>query len=430
MRTHFYISIALLSIVMVLFASCKKDELKGNGKPAVIDYVRITDPAKADSAIYKAEKLQTIVIVGSNLQAVNQVYFDNDKATLNSTYVTAKAIILSVPFSENHTYRLRVITADNLETSCPFETYIPTPRLDRFKCEYVPDGETAVIRGSFFYEPIKVWFRDILGTDSVEAVVTSFDGNNISCIVPEGSGEGPITVSSNYGQTRSLFRFRDKTNLIIDFNHGEEPYQNGYYGNPWKIGRYSDENPCDGFYCLIKRDQVAEWFWSQEDLAGCYWDQYHEIRRPYLKPAGADMTKYGLRFEANVISWSDIPLHFWFEPIAGQFSLGEDGASTTPQAQWAPWLVDGDAKSDTWTVKEFKTDGWETFTIPLTDFKYDKLGAFSTDGRTDLILDDLSAKTYAKFNMILFGKCCDAPNKHDVHICIDNPRIVLLEPTK
>lgn len=422
-----YRFLIVLVALVACFSACKKDETGGNGKPPVIDYIRTPYPEQADSAIYAAEKLQTIVIIGSNLQAVNSVRFDDDAATLNPTYITSHAIILSVPFSENHTYKLIATTADGYSASYDFETYIPAPRLNSLKCEYVPDGQEVVINGSFFYEPLTVWFRGATENDSIEADIVSFDGNKLICVAPQGSQEGPITVQSKYGIRQSLFRFRDKTNLIIDFNHGEEIFANGYYGNPWKIGRYTDENGCDGAYLLIKREQVAEWFWSQEDLAGCYWDQYQEIRTPFLE-ADKDITKYGLRFEANILTWTDQPLHFWFEPLSGQFSLGDDGANTTPQAQWAPWLVDGNATTDEWTVKEFKTDGWETFTIPLTDFKYDKLGPFSTDGRADLILDDMSK--YKKFNVILFGKNCDAPNKHDVHICLDNPRIVLLNPTE
>jgi len=424
MKYRFFIAFVALA---ACFSACQKDETLGNGKPPVIHYVRSTYPEEANDTIVEAYKLQTIAIVGSNLQAVNSVCFDEDKASLNSTYITSTAIILSIPYSEKRTTKMILTTHDGLSASHDFITCVPPPQLNSLKCEYVPDGQQVVINGSFFYEPVHVWFRGA-EEDSIEAEVLSFDGNKLVCVAPDGSQEGPITVSSKYGITQSLFRFRDKgESLIIDFNHGEEPFNQGYYGNPWKIGRYTDVDACDGAYLLIQREQVAEWFWSQEDLAGCYWDQYQEIRTPFLA-ADKDFTLYGLRFEANVLTWTDQPIHFWFETLSGQFSLGEDGANTTPQAHWCPWLVDGNATTDEWTVKEFKTDGWETFTIPLTDFKYDKLGQFSTDGRSDLLLGDMSK--YKKFNVILFGKNCDAPNKHDVHICIDNPRIVLLNPEK
>ena len=68
--------IVVLGIVTGL-SSCSDEYIRdhGNGKPAVIDYVRLCDPAKADSAIYEAEMLSTIAIVGTNLQSVNSIFF-------------------------------------------------------------------------------------------------------------------------------------------------------------------------------------------------------------------------------------------------------------------------------------------------------------------------------------------------------------------
>lgn len=419
----YYSFFIIIAAMMVACKDYSDPTVKGNGKPARIDYVRITDPAKADSAIYEAEKLQMIAIVGGNLKAVNRVYFDEIEAGLNPAYVTDHAIILTVPFSETRTEHLTVVTTDNIETTIDFVTYIPAPKLNSLKCEYVPDGDEAVIRGSYFYEPLTVWFRTGEdGVDSVEAEISAFDGNTITVVVPEGAVEGPLTVKSLYGQNISKFRFRDATNLISNFNVEFNAYGKRW-GNPWEIGLWSDEEPCEGGYMLFKREQVGEWFWSQEDLAGCYWDCYDERRTPYL-PSDADITRYGLRFEANVKTWTDIPMHIWFADGVEKFGLGNDGATDTPQAHWCPWLVGGDAVSDEWEVKEFKTDGWETFTIPLTEFKYDKLGMFSTDGQTTLVMGDMSK--YKNLNFILFGKQCDPKEKHNVEIYIDNPRLVEL----
>lgn len=414
--------------ILALVASCQTNyspTVEGNGQPAVIDYVRTPYPEKADSAITEAEKLQTIVIVGSNLQAVNKVYFDDIAASLNPTYVSANAIILSVPFSDERTSKLILYTSDNLRTDYPFVTYIPSPKLESLKCEYVLDGDTAVINGTFFYEPIQVWFRGATEQDSIEGKVISCSGSSIKVTVPDGAGEGPLTVKSKYGQTTSLFRFRDKTGLITNFNHGLK------WGNPWEKGQLGSENPCDNDptegYVLFKCDIAKEWDWNESQLFGCYWDRYDERRSPYL-PDGADITLYGLRFEANVVTWTDLPMHIWFADGEEIISLGEDGGTTTPQAHWCPWLVEGNAKQDTWTVQEYKTDGWQTFTIPLTDFKYDKLGQFSTDGQSELLMGDFSV--YRNLNFMVYGKLCDPSTQHSIHICLDNPRLVLLNPTK
>lgn len=424
---HIYALLACCAMVAGM-AGCDNNYspvVKGNGKPAVVDYIRTPYPEAADSVITEAEKLQTIVVAGSNLQSVNRIYFDDVAATLNPTYITESAIILSVPFSETRTSKMVLYTSDSLRTEFPFVTYVPAPALQSLKCEYVPDGGEAVVKGSFFYEPIKVWFRAKHSSDSIEGKVTGCTANAVTVVVPAGAGEGPLTVSSKYGQTTSLFRFRDQTGLIANFNNGL------HWGNPWDIGQLGSENPCgddetEG-YLLFKRQAVGEWFWSQEDLAGCYWDRYDERRSPFL-PAGTDITQYGLRFEANVITWTDLPMHIWFANGDEIIDMGGDGATTTPQAHWCPWLVDGDATTNTWSVKEFKTDGWETFTIPLTEFRYDKLGRFSTNGQTELMMGDIAS--YRNLNFMVYGMQCDPTTKHDVHICLDNPRLVPLNPKK
>ncbi len=413
-------------VAALLFMGCQDNNnptVKGNGKPAQIDYIRTPHPETADSAIVEAEKLQTIVIVGSNLQAVNQILFDDIEASLNPAYITEKTILLTVPFSEKRTKLLSLFTSDNLRTDYDFTTFIPAPKLNSLKCEYVPDGDIAQIRGSYFYEPLTVWFRTgANGADSIEAEITVFDGNNISVVVPTGAEEGTLTVQSKYGQSVSKFRFRDHTGLITDCNI--EFNANGKrWGNPWEIGLWDDAEACDGGYMLFKREQVGEWFWSQEDLAGCYWDCYDAIKTPYL-PAGDDLTLYGLRFEANVKTWTDLPMHIWFASGKEEFGMGNDGATDTPQAHWCPWLVAGDATSGEWTVQEYKTDGWETFTIPLTEFKYDKLGRFSTDGQTGLLMGDMSK--YMNLNFMIFGMQCDKNSKHDIELYLDNPRLVKL----
>jgi len=76
-------------------------------------------------------------------------------------------------------------------------------------------------------------------------------------------------------------------------------------------------------------------------------------------------------------------------------------------ARWKPWKNG-----------PFKTDGWITVTIPLSEFKYGK-----DDPDDDLVgsrkIENLSSLTNVV--MMLFGPA-NGPNP--VHICVDNLRIV------
>lgn len=418
MKKNFIILVALLATLV----GCKNAEtirVKGNGQPAVINGIRTPYPEKKDSLITAAEKLQTILIMGENLQAVDRIYFDSVRASLNPTYISEKNIFVSVPFSETRTKTLTLYTSDNLKTDYPFETYVPSPKLDNLKCEFVPDGEELVLNGSFFYEPVTVLFEG--ETEPLEAEITSVTGNQIRCLVPAGAQPGYLTVTSKYGTSYSDFQFRDQTGMITQF-------EDINYGNPWKIGIGGSEDPCDGNYLLLKHEQVAGWFWSQEDLAGCYWDYYDAMISPFLE---GDVTEYALRFEANVLSWEDIPMHIWFDGGLARFGLDpiKDAEGNIvenfAQLHWAPWLKGGSPAAG-WDTQAYKTDGWQTFTFPLTDFKYDKIGQFGDEGRDDLVLPDFAK--VEKINVIVFGDLCAGPDKHDIHICMDNLRIVPLAP--
>jgi hypothetical protein len=91
--------------------------------------------------------------------------------------------------------------------------------------------------------------------------------------------------------------------------------------------------------------------------------------------------------------------------------INVDGSEA--QCHWMPWLSLG---GDT----PLNTNGWVTYTIPLTDFKYDKTG--SEDSRT---IGDISK--YTNLSMILFGSFSPGTQAFDVDIRIDNLRIVSLK---
>ena len=76
------------------------------------------------------------------------------------------------------------------------------------------------------------------------------------------------------------------------------------WGNPWGKGKYSSENGCDGMYALFKSAQVKAWNWD-ESLMGMYWAPEAKGNVPV---ATGDYTKLALRFEANVISWTDLTM--------------------------------------------------------------------------------------------------------------------------
>src|SRR3954468_6257032 len=89
-------TLLLMSVAVGLagmFASCKKESIT---EPR-IKYIRVTTPESSDSLLVGASQGRLIAIVGENLQDVQEIWFNDQKATLTPTYITSTTILVNVP---------------------------------------------------------------------------------------------------------------------------------------------------------------------------------------------------------------------------------------------------------------------------------------------------------------------------------------------
>ena len=115
MKTTKYIKdLALLATFFtgVAMTSCEDEPDKyeiAEGLPTV-HYVRLPDPAVADSLITGASLSNTVCIVGDNLRSVYELYFNDQKAILNTSLMTDHTINLEYqPDDRPYHYRRRTI---------------------------------------------------------------------------------------------------------------------------------------------------------------------------------------------------------------------------------------------------------------------------------------------------------------------------------
>ena len=385
-----------LSLVLALsIFSCEKEDndLASTGTP-VVKYVRITDPKAGDSLVVSAFMGSLIAIVGENLQTTRELWFNDQKANLTPTYITNTAILVNVPSTvpSKVTDKMRFVFADGSEMLYDFKVNVPAPTLTGIKCEYVPAGGTVELDGDFFFEP-KVFF-----TDNVAAEVLSFTKTKLSVKVPANAQPGPITVQTNFGKVKSRFLFRDNRNILLD-------YDNKIH-ETWAapiISATADPNlpGCSGNYVLFKHKANSAWQWTNE-LTMQYWAPRGRGRVPVATGSINDLT---LKFECNVpIEWKDVRMEIFFGPYADDH--GRD-APATAIARWKPWKNG-----------PFKTDGWITVSIPLTEFKYQKDDSDSNETGTRKI-EDISSLTNVV--LMLFGP---ANGTNPVQIAVDNVRII------
>lgn len=391
MKSFLKITLLLvLSSVVTSIVSCKKDEVKpNNGKP-VIYYIRSTNPEVSDSLLVGTFMGSLIAIVGDNLADTKEIWFNDQSATLNPTYITDKTILVNVPSTvpSTVTSKIRIVFGDGSELLHDFSINIPAPVITGIKSEYVPDGGIVVLNGDFFFEPKVIFPEDL------EAEIVSLTKTELQVKVPAGATPGNITVKTNFGTARSSFIFRDNRNVLLDYD--------GKNHETWTAPIVSSPlAPCAGSYAFFKHAADGAWMWTNE-LTMQYWAPRGRGNVPVATGNVSDLV---LKFEANVpIEWKDVRMEIFFGPFAEDH--GRDAPGTV-LARWKPWKAG-----------PYKTDGWVTVTIPLTEFKYGKDDADDNENGTTSI-SNLNGLT--NITMMLFGP---AAGPNPVQIAIDNVRIV------
>jgi hypothetical protein len=386
-----YLTLLIIPSVMIGVLSCDKDDDSNvsSGAP-VVHYIRSTDPAKSDSLIVGSFMGSLIAIVGDNLGGTRELWFNDQQAALNPTYITNTSILVNVPSTvpTEVTNKMRFVFADGSEMLYDFSVNVPAPQLDAIKCEYVPDGGTVVINGDFFFEPIKVVFPGDL-----EAQVTLLEKTKLEVTVPDGAGAGPISVQTNFGKVNSNFIFRDSRNILLDYDSKIHETWTAPIGD-------ADPAPCADKFAFFKHAADGAWMWTNE-LTMQYWAPRG---RGNIPVATGDINDLVFKFEANVpTEWKDVRMEIFFGPYAEDHGRDVPG---TVFARWRPWVD-----------SPYTTDGWVTVSIPLTEFKYGKDDPDEPAGTRKI--ENLSSLT--NVTMMLFGP---AEGTNPVHIAIDNVRIV------
>ncbi|HEY1023280.1 MAG TPA: glycan-binding surface protein, partial [Flavisolibacter sp.] len=167
---------------------------------------------------------------------------------------------------------------------------ISKPTVSSMLSEFVNEGDVAVIRGNYFYEPLTVTF-----TGGVAGELVEVKDQEIQVRVPAGAQQGPITVKTNFGETKSNFWFRDNRNVFISSDPYEGWWNSGYVvtnpgaGDPPKI---------NGNYIRVKK-VLGNWSWNEIAGGDAGSMPNHSKKIPdeaILKPED-----YNLKFEVNTL---------------------------------------------------------------------------------------------------------------------------------
>ena len=393
MRYNHKLSSLILTIIAVASSfslqSCKDqpDEFKLSDGTPTIYYIRPASYSASDSLLVEAAPQTSICLVGSNLKSIQQMYFNDKKAVLNTSYITDNTLFVQIPsdIPDEVSDKIYMITQAHDTLTYDFHVVIPAPVVTAMKNEWVKVGEDAVITGQYFIDdpnqPLTVTFTGISNSISVKVPAENFKSitrSQLVFTVPEGAEEGQIEVASVYGKGMSKFYFRDSRNLITNFDGATDVIPQG-----WNIAAtYSDVNGVDGQYVQLGPKET-EGGWVEELKLPFWCGNWNGDPMSITSGPGIPLRNF-----LDFSDWQNMSFKMeLYIPKSNPWSAGAmqilfvnykqcandtwqnntyihtkaDGGLDLPRALYRPWETTG----------SFDTgDEWITVTIPLTDFVY------------------------------------------------------------
>lgn len=388
MKSNKYMNWFLASVLALagLFVGACEDEPDryevASGIP-VVKYVRVPDLAASDSLLSGAYMSSTICLVGENLRSIYELYFNDQKAILNTSYITDNTLIVNVPkdIPSVVTNKIYMITQIKDTINYDFKVLVPGPAISSMKCEWARPGELAEIRGDYFIDDPSKPLTLKIGDTNID--IESFSQSNISFVVPENLTSSALEVTTIYGTTKSKFHYMDTRGMLFD-DWGKDEGGTGLTNHGWHAREIKkDEFSLDGSYMeLGGATMTADGGWADANFAFEYWPgdwntpqgfTGTDIRLSDLV-SFKDFKNMSLKFEMCIPSsnpWMAGAMQVIF---SGDDQVTMQTANNTffnndtgyPRALYRPWSSTG--SYDT-------ADEWVTVTLPITDsFAYNQNG--------------------------------------------------------
>ena len=433
------------------FTSCEDepDKYEVAGGTPTIDYVRPVDVASKDSLLTAASLDNTICIVGRNLRSVTKINFNDQKAVLNTSYMTDNTIIVTVPktIPNKVSDKIYFITSKQDTVTYDFKTVVPAPIISSMSNEWADAGEEVTIKGDYFLDYDNSHLNIKVGENyTIPYEDLKISQNSIKFNMPEDMPKHePIYITTINGTTKAGFRYMDNRGMLFDFDTpwkegGEVLGNNGWHNRTIT----SDGTSLSGNYMVLGETAMgSDGAWNDGNFSFEYWpgswqDPETYSSRPRMQDLAdfSDWENMSLKFEMCIPKdngWSAAPMQIYFGSVT-QITNGAAGvkdiygnvlagANNTffheqgklARALYMPWQNTEDKLYNT-------EDKWVTVTIPLANFVYDY------DGNKGLSYSGVN--DFSAFNIfVVKGAYNDAsvlPTGVDCNpiIKIDNIRVV------
>lgn len=431
-KNSWFLGVAAIALgVTAVSCEDQPDKFELTTGSPVVKYVRTT--TSPDSLITGAYLDNLVCLVGENLTSVRELYFNDKKAILNTSYITENTLLVAVPggIPEVVTNKIYMINTANDTTTYDFNVLVPGPSVRSISNEFAHAGEEVTLYGDYFIDdpniPLNISFAGNI--DVPYSSITSINKTAITFIVPENATPGYMNVKSLYGNGRSAFQFRDTRNILFDWDGSHGGYEtahgwrNGVIHTP---GQDEGIEAVDGNYLYFGGAELKGEIggsWAEDQFCFNYWPEpsagYDNLCD---RPEFAEMiATYGLenlqlKFECYIPSsspWQSCALQMMFTPNSlVDYSSGNNtyyGEPSLPRGLWNPWQKTGSYDTG---------NKWVTISQQLNTFTFTNEGGAASRG---LQPTDLQGLTFFVWHGGVAGTDC-APV-----MLIDNIRVVPIE---
>lgn len=247
-----------------------------SGSPEV-HFIRLAGNSAADSVIVGANPGTQICIVGDNLRSIHELYFNDRKAVLNTSYITDHTLLVEIPSSlpVRNTKTIYMVNGAGETTEHHFEVYGIKPAVKSLSAEYAKPGQIATIYGSYFVQDDNEPLRVTIGDNDAEVI--EYTDNSITFRVPDYEGKARIAVTSVYGTGYASFTMRDETGVMFNdwgkWDAGDRSTGLGNHGWHDMLIK-SDEWSIAGAYLQLGDEGVtmaADGGWNDGAFSFEYW---------------------------------------------------------------------------------------------------------------------------------------------------------------
>ena len=347
-----------------------------------------------------------ICIVGENLRSIYELWFNDRKAILNTSFITDNTLIVTVPgeLPGKVTNMMYMVTASRDTVKYEFNVLVPAPVLNSMSCEYTPAGESATIYGDYLLDDANQPLEIVFSGDVPVTEITEITKTAVTFVIPEGAEEGSISVTTVNGTSSSAFHYLDSRGFLFDFDEGGTGLSNNGWHNRVIL---SDETSLTGKFVQLGDGSTplpADGGWVDKYYSFEYWPGVYD--EPLTYPEGqngmklddlvdfSDYENMTLKFELFIPStnpWSAGAMQVIFagtdkvtnskEDIKDEDGNTVPGANNAyfnnnvlPRGIYRPWTETGSFHTD---------DRWITVSLPISEFVYGKDGAVATGSLTE-----------------------------------------------